>query len=47
MSNSIYCTNNNDLNYSDYSEELKANFRNIHSKAKENLIASKIRRKEI
>uniref|UniRef100_A0ABM1XJY4 RNA-directed DNA polymerase n=1 Tax=Aedes albopictus TaxID=7160 RepID=A0ABM1XJY4_AEDAL len=45
--NSVYCSNNNELNYADYLEELKANFKNVHGKAKENLVASKITRKEI
>lgn len=44
---SIYNKNNSETNYFDYCNEMKSIFQSLHSKAKENLIISKEKRKRI
>lgn len=45
--NSVYNVTETELNYDDYVTEMKANFKNIHDKAVQNVLASKHKRKEI
>lgn len=47
MPSSFYNTNNHDLSYGDYCKEMKLIFKNMHSKARDNLILSKEKRKEV